>query len=164
MRYRLAILGPNPLAVVRNAGGWIFDRVLAGWEVWVVVAECDDPRPVQILGAEVLGLESCLNSNPEARPHSLAVDTALFDTDARIRSGLLDSLDAAQFEVALWGEQWPAELDCRVGSPVQYRMSSAARAFKQRAYSAALLSDPVGTVETFRVGSPSLAADLLPSC
>ncbi|WP_067693996.1 hypothetical protein [Nocardia jejuensis] len=163
MRYRLAILGPNPLAVVRYAGGWIFDRVLAGWEVWVAVAECDDPRPVRILGAEVLDLESCLNSNPDARPQTLAVDTALFGSYSRIRNGLLDSLDTAEFEVALWGENWPAELDCRVGSPVQYRMSSAARAFKERAYSAALTSDPVDAVETFRVGSPSLAADLLPS-
>lgn len=162
LRYRLAILGPNPLAVVQNAGGWLFDRVLAGWEVWVAVAECDDPRPVRILGADVLDLETCLTTSVKARPDLLAVDTALFGTDSRIRAGLLDSLDTAEFEVALWGETWPAELDCRVGGPVQYRMSSAAKAFKERAHVAARASGPASAVETFRVGTPALAADLLP--
>ncbi|MEU8895968.1 hypothetical protein [Nocardia sp. NPDC048505] len=162
LRYRLAILGPNPRAVVQNAGGWLFDRVLAGWEVWVAVAECDDPRPVRILGAEVLDLETCLSTYVTARPHLLALDTALFGVDSRIRAGLIDSLDTAEFEVALWGETWPAELDSRVGGPVQYRMSSAARAFKERAHVAAQASGPIGPVETFRVGTPALAADLLP--
>ncbi|MFD0364723.1 hypothetical protein ACFQZZ_25050 [Nocardia sp. GCM10030253] len=162
LRYRLAILGPNPLAVVQNAGGWLFDRVMAGWEVWVAVAECDDPRPVRILGAEVLDLETCLSAYVKVRPDLLAMDASLFGEDSRIRAGLLDSLDAAEFEVALWGDTWPAELDCRLGGPVRYRMSSAARAFKERAQVAAHAPGPIAAMETFRVGTPALAADLLP--
>ena len=50
LRYRLAVAAPSVVEVVRFAGGWLFDQVIAGWDVMVLTAEPGDDRPLQILG------------------------------------------------------------------------------------------------------------------
>ncbi len=45
MRYRLDIVAPSVAEAVRHAGGWIFDRVMAGWDVNVLLAQPGDTRP-----------------------------------------------------------------------------------------------------------------------
>lgn len=167
MRYRLDVVAPNIVEVVQFAGGWLFDRVMAGWDVTVLVADQPDVRPLQILGADTLDLETALAAGEEVpRPHALAVAADLYGCDPRVRQGVLQALDHGQTEVTLWGETWPAELDHAVGS-VQHRLSVAARAFKAQALAAAAVPNAsVGATESFRSGiltCRSIAADLIPA-
>ena len=62
MRYRLDVVAASVVDVVRFAGGWLFDRSMAGWDVTVLVADHPDDRPLQILGAQMLDLEDALAS------------------------------------------------------------------------------------------------------
>ena len=125
---------------------------MAGWDVTVLIGGDEDARPLEILGADVLDLESVLASWEE-RPHpqTVAVAADIFAVDARVRGGVLDALDQGA-KVTLWGERLPAELDESVDS-VQHRLSAAARAFKAQALAAANDSAAdVGRSETFRCG------------
>ncbi|TAM65435.1 hypothetical protein [Mycobacterium sp.] len=171
MRYRLDVVAATVIDVVRFAGGWIFDRSMAGWDVTVLVADHPDDRPLQIVGAQVLDLEDALTSaQPRPRPQALAAAADLFGCDPRVRQGVLQALDHGVTEVTLWGENWPSELDDSVGL-VQHQLSMAARTFKAQALAAASNVGgaphiPVGHVETFRSGLlawPSVAADLVPA-
>jgi hypothetical protein len=171
MRYRLDVVAASVSDVVRFAGGWLFDRAMAGWEVSVLVADHPDDRPLQILGAQVLDLEdalAALDSGAESRPRpqALAAAADLFGCDPRVRQGLLLALDAGVTEVTLWGENWPAELDESVGL-VQHRLSTAAQTFKAAALAAAAVPHAsIDHTEIFRSGLlawPSVAADLVPA-
>lgn len=167
MRYRLDVVAATVLDVVRFAGGWIFDRSMAGWDVTVLVADHPDDRPLQIVGAQVLDLEEALASvQSRPRPQALAAAADLFGCDARVRQGVLQALDHGVTEVTLWGESWPSELDESVGL-VQHQLSMAAQTFKSQALAAAAAPHaPIGHVETFRSGLlawPSVAADLVPA-
>jgi hypothetical protein len=166
MRYRLDVVAPTVLDAVRFAGGWVYDRVMAGWDVTVLIGDDADVRPLEILGAQVRDLESVLASW-EDRPHpqTIAVAADLFDRDSRVRKGVLTALDQGATEVTLWGERLPAELDNSVDS-VQHQLSAAARAFKAQALAAAndSAAAAVGDTETFRCGMmASVAADLIPA-
>ncbi len=140
---------------VRNVGGWMFDRVMAGWDVTVLISGGEDVRPLQILGANVLELERSLGSPSHGpMPHAIAVAADLFEADARVRCGVLDALEHGTAEVTVWGDSCPLELDARIGS-VQHRLSVAARAFKAQALAAAAVSGPaLGSTEVFRGGVP----------
>lgn len=167
MRYRLDVVAATVVDVVRFAGGWLFDRSMAGWDVTVLVADHPDDRPLQIIGAQVLDLEDALASaQSRPRPQALAAAADLFGCDARVRQGVLQALDHGVTEVTLWGENWPAELDDSVGL-VQHQLSVAAQMFKAQALAAAAAPQArIGHVETFRSGLlawPSVAADLVPT-
>lgn len=167
MRYRLDVIAPSVTEAVQAAGGWLFDRAMAGWEVTVLVAaEDQDPLPLQILGAEVVELETAvLMGEHRPRPDALAVAADLFDRDPRIQEGVRLALDSGRTEVTLWGQAWPAELDST--DSVEHHLSVAARAFKARALAAlALPVDSIPMVEVFRSGTHSccpIAADLIPA-
>ncbi|MCV7091422.1 hypothetical protein [Mycobacterium interjectum] len=172
MRYRLDVVASSVVDVVRFAGGWLFDRAMAGWDVTVLLtdlADHSDIRPLQIVGAQTLDLEDALAAvDSRPRPQALAAAADLFGCDSRVRQGVLQALDHGVTEVTLWGESWPAELDESVGV-VQHRLSMAAKIFKDQALSAALngaAQASIGYLETFRSGllaCPSVAADLVPA-
>ena len=167
MRYRLDVVAADVADVVRFAGGWLFDRAMAGWDVTVVIADHPDERPLQILGAKILDLEYALATvGHRAAPQTLAVAADLFDCDSRVREGVLQALDQGATEVTLWGQTWPVELDECV-SLVEHRLSAAAQAFKAHALAAAGLPAPsIGTIETFRsrvILRPLVEADLIPA-
>ena len=167
MRYRLDIVAPSVAEAVLHAGGWMFDRVMAGWDVNVLLAQPGDTRPLSILGAQTLDFESVLAAgDDQPHPQALAVAADLVDTDARVRTGVLRALDYGMTEVALWGDTHPVDLDRTVDS-VAHRLSSAARVFKAQALAAAAVGDlPVAPVETFRSGvmsCPPIGADLIPA-
>lgn len=166
IRYRLDVVAPNVLEVVTQLGGWLFDRVMAGWDVTVFVTDHADTRPLQILGTQTLDLDYAFESlDHRVRPQALAVATDLFGSDLRARQGVVKALDHRLTEVTLWGEARSAELD-ESTYPVQHRLSAAARVFKAQALAAAAASDAsVGFTETFRsrlIARPS-AADLIPA-
>jgi hypothetical protein len=50
LRPRLTAIAPSAAEAVQYAGGWLFDQVMAGWDVTVITVEDDDPRPLDILG------------------------------------------------------------------------------------------------------------------
>jgi len=167
VRYRLDVVAANVADVVRFAGGWLFDRAMAGWDVTVLVADHPDERPLQILGAQILDLEYALaNVGNRPPPQTLAAAADLFNCDPRVREGVLQALDQGATEVTVWGQTWPAELDSHVGL-VQHRLSAAAQAFKSHAFAAAALSQStIEPIETFRsrvLASPLVAADLIPA-
>ena len=164
MRYRLDVVAPTVLDAVMFAGGWIYDRVMAGWDVTVLIGTDEEARPLEILGAEVRDLETVLASW-EDRPHpqTVAVAADLFDSEPRVHEHVLKALDQGATEVTLWGERLPAELDESVDS-VEHHLSAAARAFKMQALSACDSGAPVAHTETFRCGMMvSVAADLVPA-
>lgn len=174
MRYRFDVVGRSVLDVVTAAGGWLYDRATAGWDVTVMIldaAEDTDTRPLQILGARVLDLASVLKHWEQwPHPHTIAVCAEMFDGHAQVRQGVLDALEHSSTEVTLWGAV-PAELHDDVDTR-QHRLSAAARAFKVQALRAAGV-DPAGTrsgsahmIEKFRCGPAactSVAADLSPA-
>ena len=170
MRYRLDVVASSVVDVVRFAGGWLFDRSMAGWDVTVLLtdlADHPDNRPLQIIGAQTLDLEHALAAvDSRPRPQALAAAADLFGCDSRVRQGVLQALDHGVTEVTLWGESWPAELDESVGL-VQHRLSMAATIFKAQALAAAAAPyGSIGCLETFRSGllaCPSVAADLVPA-
>ncbi|OBF18820.1 hypothetical protein A5725_02235 [Mycobacterium kubicae] len=171
MRYRLDVVASSVVDVVMFAGGWLFDRAMAGWDVTVLLADHltnrPDDRPLHILGVSALDLDFALATvDTRHRPQALAAAADLFGCDPRVRRGVLQALDHGVTEVTLWGNTWPAELDDSVGL-VQHRLSMAAQKFKAQALAAAgCAASPVGLVEPFRSGlmaSPSVAADLLPA-
>lgn len=171
MRYRLDVVAPSVEGAVRAAGGWMFDRVMAGWDVRVLVAPGDDDRALQILGADTGDLEDALEIGADGqRPHALAVAADMYGSDARIREGVRQAIASGQTEVTLWGEDWPADLDHGGVDSVEHRLSVAARAFKAQALaaleSAGPQTDSVAHIELFRSGTRACcpeAADLVPA-
>ena len=111
MRYRLDVVASGVVDVVRFAGGWLFDRAIAGWDVSVLLtdlADHPDGRPLQILGAQIVDLGEALASvesgaESRPRPQALAAAADLFGCDPRVRQGVLQALDHGVTEVTLWG-------------------------------------------------------------
>jgi hypothetical protein len=165
LRYRLNIVAPSVVEVVEHAGGWVFDRVMAGWDVLVIVGELLDDRPLRILGADSLSFETALSSNrPCGHPQSLAVPTELFECDSRVRNWVLKALNQGLTQVALWGRSCPPQLSDHVDFG-QHRLTTAARTYKAQALAAADVAHmSVGDTENFHTGAvarPLVATDLV---
>lgn len=158
LRHRLAIVAPNTVDAVRYAGGFIFDRMMGGWEVVAVLTEHDDVRPLEILGATVLDLTTAMASPVhDTWPESVLLAPDVFVSNEWVRRGAIDCLDKGLAELAVWGEELPAELACRVLS-AHHPLSSAARAFKRCALAAAGIPEQAHEdVEVFHSGEVLLA-------
>jgi hypothetical protein len=114
---------------VRLAGAWVFDRVMAGWDVTVLTASQADSRPLRILGADTadIGVSPALGRAPQL----LAVCTELPGYAERVRH-LVRSVEGV-CDVWLWGER--QELP-EAADEIRHRPSVAARAFKAHALAA----------------------------
>jgi hypothetical protein len=165
IRYRLDVVAPSVVEVVTHAGGWLFDRVMAGWDVSVYIADRTDVRPLHILGTQTHDLEHAFISLDQGpRPQALAVAAELFANDLPARRAVLKALAHRLTEVTLWGEARSAELD-ESTTAVQHRLSAAARVFKAQALVAAEAKALCSFNETFRsrlIDCPA-AADLIPA-
>jgi hypothetical protein len=150
----LAVLAPSVVEVVRSAGGWLFDRAMAGWDVTVITSDHSDSRPLRILGVTVRDLETTL-AMPVLGPglSAIAVRSDLYDCDARVRRMVLTAFDEGLAEIRFWGGLLPEDLD-GTADPVRHRLSGAARAFKAQALAAAAAApaDPNEYIEVFRRG------------
>ena len=145
LRYRLDVVAVSTRDVVRAAGGWMYDRVSAGWEVTVLLPRGWDARPLQILGLAAVDLESWFT-----RPVSqgLAVSAEAFTADATVQARVLKALNHRSTDVALWGDGWPLEVNRGV-TLAQHVLSGAARVFKGYALGAAGIGcDAVDSTET----------------
>jgi hypothetical protein len=139
--------------VVSSAGGWLFDQVMAGWDVTVITADQGDPRPLRILGVRSRDLDTILTT-PNLGPclEAIAVRTELYDRDERVRRMVLAAAEAGNAEVRLWGEKWPTDFDDS-SAAVSHTLSLAARAFKAQAMVAVFLTaDAAEDTEVFRRG------------
>jgi len=139
--------------VVQSAGGWLFDQVMAGWDVTVITADHSDSRPLEILGARARDLETML-ALPVLGPclQAIAVRADLYESDARVRRMVLAAFDEGQAEVRFWGDSRPQGPNGRA-DPLSHRLSVAARAFKAHALAAAAVpADPADDIEVFRRG------------
>ncbi|MGD1172382.1 hypothetical protein ACKUVQ_02855 [Mycobacterium seoulense] len=145
LRYRLDVIAVSALDVVRSAGGWLYDRAMAGWQVTVLLPDGHDARPLRILGVQAADLEEQFAATgPGWTSQSLAVSAEAFAADARVRDKVLTSLDDRLTEVALWGQLpsgWPLRVDRGVAR-AQYALSAAARRFKGHALAAAGIDCP----------------------
>jgi hypothetical protein len=142
-RYRLDVIASSAADAVHAAGGWLYDRAMAGWEVTVLVPHGCDSRALRILGVKAMDLEAGFDRTGSAT-HSLAVSAEVFAADDRIRETVLKARNHGLTEVALWGEEWPLAVN-RGMARVQHVLSSAARTFKGHALAAAGIS--CGTVD-----------------
>jgi hypothetical protein len=157
LRHEMTVVASGVADVVASAGGWLFDRRMAGWQVNVLLSDRDGERALQILGADVLDLSGDLEAITEDpdRAATLAVAADVYSVDERVRR-FVSTSDRSRAEVALWGDV--GALTEKV-SAVDYRLSAAARAFKAHALQAAAIpSDSVGSTEAlFRCGVTALA-------
>ena len=135
LRYRLDVVATRAVDVVQSAGGWLYDRVMAGWEVTVLLPQPCDTRPLRILGVRVSDLRTALDAT-DAASRGLAVSAEAFTADLRVRERVLKSLDNRLTEVAVWGEAWPLG-PLRAMTRAQHVLSLAARTFKGYALGAA---------------------------
>ena len=157
-RYRLDVVAANAADAVHSAGGWLYDRAMAGWEVTVLLPGSCDARPLRILGVGAVDLESGLDRTASTF-HTLAVSAEVFAADEGIRGTVLKALNHRLMEVALWGDGWPLAIS-RGMSRVQHVLSGAARTFKGHALTAAGMGcDTVDPTETMfydmAAGSPA---------
>jgi hypothetical protein len=150
VKYRLDVVASSPADVVCSVGGWLYDRVRAGWEVNVLLPQQCDTRPLQILGMHVAELDSQIPAaGTECAARGLAVSAEMFTSDIRIRQEVFKALDLWMTEVTLWHDGWPLAVGHRT-TMVQHVLSGAARAFKRHALTAAGIPDTVGPTETLR--------------
>lgn len=158
LRYRLVVAAPSVSDVVTLGGGWLFDRVMAGWHVTVLTPGADNPLPLRILGTRVADLDDAMTVRDFAiLPQSFAVTAALYEADTQLRKWVQRTLDGGQHEIIVWGPDLPEDLAERTDA-AQHRLSSAARAFKTRALAAAGGQTPADDVERFRsAGRPRRA-------
>ncbi|CDO86428.1 hypothetical protein AWC29_09150 [Mycobacterium triplex] len=137
LRYRLDVVAGSAVDVVHSAGGWLYDRVMAGWEVTVLLPGSCDTRPLRILGVAVMDTESdFVPTAMGSTSHTLAVSAEAFSADPRVRDKVLKSLEDRLTEVALWGDGWPLGVN-RGMTRAQHVLSTAARKFKGYALAAA---------------------------
>jgi hypothetical protein len=163
LRPRLVAIAPTAADAVQHAGGWLFDQVLAGWDVTVIVPELTDHTPLQILGVRPHGLEPALAYRADGSCLSaIALSAAMLDTDERIRHMVLAAVETGLPELRVWGAGdgtgtgtaagIPTEVAQR-SAPVAHRLSAAARAFKAQALAAAAIrGEEPETTEVFRRG------------
>src|SRR5271154_3523940 len=150
VKYRLDVAGSSPADVVCSVGGWLYDRVRAGWDVNVLLPRRCDTRPLRILGMQAVDLDSHIPpASTGCTTRGLAVSAEMFASDVRIRHEVLKALDRWMTEVTLWQDDWPLAVGHRT-TTVQHVLSGAARAFKRHALTAAGIADTVGPTETLR--------------
>ncbi|OBI83710.1 hypothetical protein [Mycobacterium sp. 1245805.9] len=135
LRYRLDVFAASAADVVQSAGGWLYDRVMAGWEVTALLPHGGDAHSLRILGVQAFDGEA-RPALAASRSQSLAVSAEAFAADAGVREKVLESLDDRWTEVALWGDGWPLGVD-RAMTRTQHVLSAAARRFKGYALAAA---------------------------
>ncbi len=150
IKYRLDVVASSPTDVVCSIGGWLYDRVRAGWEVSVLLPQRCDSRPLHILGTQASELDAQIPAaSTGCAARGLAVSADMFASDLRVRQQVLKALDRWMTEVTLWHDDWPLTVGHRT-TTVQHVLSGAARAFKRHALAAAGIADTVGPIETLR--------------
>ncbi|MED5812117.1 hypothetical protein VST63_07050 [Mycolicibacterium sp. 050232] len=161
--HRLVVFANSSADAAVFAGGLIFDRVGAGWDVKVYLTSGTpkDERTLRILG--IHGRMPSAHFDSSEWPDLLLTGADVYSTHPDIRRTFTAASRRQHTEVAMWGGDWPVELDPGVGA-VEHRLSIAARAFKVHAVASAGLDRPIDPAEQFLSGKRRVrsAAPLLP--
>jgi len=136
IRYQLCVIARDVGELVELAGGWMCDRILAGWDVNVGISEPRDLRPLQILGVTLVAQQRLRLISDDGGTAAIAIAPGIFENDNHIRSEVLEALDQGANEVTFVGTSLPSDLDGRLARR-RHRLSGAARAFKTHALAAA---------------------------
>lgn len=161
--YDLTVIASDADSMVASAGGWLCDRVRAGWQVTVVVPEAADVRALTILGVAVetsMPHDEALQQPAAA----VAVDASVLRRDDSVRRDVLRLVDSRRVEVTVWGEAPLFGSDARF-ERVRHRLSAAARAFKSGALRTSGHAETHSGAEEFvstALWYPPDGADLVP--
>ncbi|WP_235733994.1 hypothetical protein [Mycolicibacterium austroafricanum] len=162
--YDLRVVAADVGGVVAAAGGWLCDRVRAGWDVTVLGPPGHDVRALTILGVCVDAGESAAEEPGLDSAAAIAIDARVLSGDEQLRDDVLRLVDTARAEITVWGGSALLGADGRF-SRVRHRLSAAARAFKARALEATGQPTPDLAVEEFVSAAlwyPTDGADLVP--
>lgn len=161
--HRLVVFAGSSADAAEFAGGLIFDRVGAGWDVNIHLASetPKDERTLRILGVQSRMQSACFDSSDW--PDLLLVGADVYRAYPDVRRIFNAASRRLHTEVAMWGGDWPGELDPGVGT-VEHRLSVAARAFKVHAMASAGLDRSIDPAEQFLIGKRRVrtAEPLLP--
>ena len=145
--YQIEVLGARVDDLVKSAGGWLFDRMMAGWVVNVLLHDDVDTRPLQILGLQPIHCRVAQVRRMPSRALVAAADR--INTNKLLGDDVAKALRGSRSEVTLWGSAAPAML-AHEAHLVRYRMSAAAQAFKAQALLAASIPpESAPSIETF---------------
>ena len=105
LQHDMTVIASSVTDVVMSAGGWLFDRRMAGWQVNVLLADRVGERALRILGAKALDLDGGLDAIADApdRAVTVAVAADVYAADERVRR-FVSTSDRGRAEVALWGD------------------------------------------------------------
>jgi hypothetical protein len=154
--YHLDVVGIDAVDVVASVGGWIFDRVMAGWHVHVTLTRDCDLRPLRILGVKT-GSRTAGGELPA--PVAVAASARVLADMPALCGDMSAALRGGRAEITVWGDRRVVALEggARPVLPVRHVLSAAARAFKSQAVAAAGLDlRGINPVEAFRTGNRSL--------
>jgi hypothetical protein len=135
-RYRIEAMAHTAADVVRNLGGLLFDRRCLGWDTAVLLADCADIRPLQIIGADCADLKPALDKPEHPRPAAIATSVQLYRSDPRVCARVDAAIDSGSTEVVLWGDTDSVGARPQM-IPVAHQISRAAATFKIHALAAA---------------------------
>lgn len=127
MTYRLNVFTDSVPEAIRHAGGLMFDRRRAGWDVVVSTEDCRFARALAILGVRLLDPSSPDDQEPGS-PWDICTVVARAATCVRDSSETTRFLD----QDFLWWSPGDVEESSPVRT-VRHELSSAAQAFKRQA-------------------------------
>jgi hypothetical protein len=139
-RYRLVAFSPSVHEMVEAAGGLLFDRAAAGWEVVVFVDAETGYRPLEVLGVSIVKSFDLVTRDVAIPSADMVVASAVLHDDLRVRRFVVEA-SRCSGDVAVWGGSWarpPHELP----NILEYALSAAARAYKYQALLAANDGEP----------------------
>jgi hypothetical protein len=142
-RYRLAVVTADSTELVRSAGGYLFDRSFAGWDVDVTLPnERQDTTPLKVLGVRINeAAAEGFRLDPPVR--ILLIDPSLVET-----AGIEWAARRCDADI-LFTDPHPTRIRASVTRET-HRLSSAARAFKTQALIVSgSPAAPMESVETF---------------
>ena len=148
-RYYVHVLGFGCSDVATAAGGWILDHLLAGWGVTVWLQDCNDTRPLEILGVLPRDLSAAL---PPTGGNDVAGEVILrsseYFKDSHLRARLFEALGASPSDCVVWVHAASLDSDIPSGR-VPHRLSRVAATFKLHALAALGTDIEVSSDETF---------------
>ena len=140
IRHRLAVVGCGPIDIVRAAGGVIVDRLREGWDAVALLTEEADHRPLRILGAEAINIDSERAEQVKTEvPHAMLIANELMRDNASVQQWVLQVLEESLTSMAAFSDSWSGSVDAAY--PMRHRLSRSARIFKAEALRAAHASE-----------------------
>jgi hypothetical protein len=135
-RYRIEAMAHTAADVVHSLGGLLFDRRSLGWDTLVLLDDCADIRPLQIVGADCANLEAILDMADHPCAAAIATSVQLYRSDPRVCTRINAAVDSGSTEVLLWGDTGSVGPKPQLIA-VTHGISGVAAAFKTHALAAA---------------------------